>query len=419
MERSPLSPLDLVSAKLHRDSRPLDFAVIVRFEGDGPGAQALREGAASAVRAFPPSGSVVEARAWVWQGVPVDMSVADVLDVAAGRMVMEAFIDKGFDPHTCPPVKQLLLHEVTGGAVRLVTRFHHSAFDGMSAAMWLLIQLSVATGRMSPVTAVQAWSAPPLKSHDAPVRKSRYARTGPSGRLWSQARACSHRRRWATVSLDAVPLRAAMGCLEGATYNDLLASSWLETTMRWNAAHGAASNKMGLWLPTNIRQNPFGGFGNGSSRIRVYGRWSSDATAVQRCTLFREQVAWSKAHGEWHIPTDSALLRQPDWLLVPVLRAVLGRPWVDMGSTVFSHVEQIGTAAAVLPMVRETEWVTMLHARFPVGLVGATLDHTTSLSLSWDPGMMADAHAHEILSLFEATVQETALELSGQEERTV
>jgi hypothetical protein len=409
----PLSPLDLVSAKLTRASRPLDFAVVVRFVGAGPGREKLLAGAQSALRAFPPSGSTVDGRSWRWLDAPLDLRVLEVEGETAAREAIEAFIDAPFDPHGAPPVRELEVRDVSSGTVRLVARFHHCAFDGVTTGLWLLIQLGVAAGTLPPVEERQDWRPPALRPHDAPVRKSRFARCGPSQRVWSSAQRPSHQRRWATVDLEAEPLRAAVACVPDVTYNDLLACSWLETLIRWNAAHGARHDNLALWLPVNIRQHAFSGFGNGSSRIRVYGRWERAADATARCTLFRKQVAWSKSNGEWFVPADSALLRQPDWVLVPFLRGWLGRPWVDMGSAVFSHMEQIGPAAELLPMVAGTEWVTMLHKRFPVGLVGATLGAHTSLSMTWDPGMLPDDAARELLAQFEATVHETASELGA------
>ncbi len=406
-ESLPLSPLDLVSAKLHRDERSMDFALVVRFAGSGPGKAALRAGAQSACHTFPSSGSKVVGRCWEWIEDDSALTECVVASSTAGREAMEHFVDAPFDPHEGRPVRQMLVVEADSGDVRLVTRLHHCAFDGISAGLWLMVQLSVAAGTMPAVDEVQPWTPPVLRQHDAPVRRSAYAFGGPSGRVWSDTRRSSPQRRWQTLSLEAAPIRAAANATPEVTYNDVLASSWLEALIRWNEGHGARNDNLGLWLPTNIRQQPFAGFGNGSSRIRVYGRWSLDASPQQRCTSFREQVAWSKAHGEWHVPADSPLLRQPDWLLVPVLRAVLGRPWVDMGSSVFSHVEQVGTASALLPMVRDTQWVSMLHHRFPVGIVGATLGTETSLSLTWDPAMISDEHAEALLESYRQVVNET------------
>ena len=409
MPTFPLSTLDLVSAKLHRAARPMDFSVVITV--DGLDLDALRRGAQSARRAFPTTGSVVIRREWVWQEQDAGLCTeARAADTAERRAALEAFVDAPLDPHHTPPVRVLWVTCPQGN--RLAVRFHHCAVDGISAGLWLLQMLLVATGRLPERAEVQDWAPPVLRTHADPVRLSKYAFGGASERLWSSGSRPTPARRWRALAVEAAPLRAAVAQLDGPTYNDLLSAAYLETLVRWNRAHGEPGTRMGVWLPTNIRETALQGFGNGSSRIRVYARSAEGASSADRVRAFREQVAWSRAHGEWHVPEDLSILRWPTWLMVPVLRAYIDRPGVDFGSAVFSHMEKLGPAEALLPMVRDPEWVMMLDKRYPVGMAAATMGPETRMSLTWDPGMMPEAEAIRLLESYRETLQEMAEAIS-------
>jgi hypothetical protein len=405
MPAAPLSPLDLISAKVGSTGRPMDFAVLVTV--DGIGVDALRRGGRSARHAFLPSGSRVRGRSWEWQQDPPELCAQlQVEDPGAQRAALEAFIDAPMDPHLGLPVRMLLVCCPQGD--RLGVRFHHAAFDGISAGLWLVQMLMVAVGGLPETQTVEPWSPPQLQAHPSPARLSKYAWGGASERLWHPGGKPSAQRRWRSLVVDATPLRAAVGRLGGPTYNDLLASAYLQTLSRWNADHGRPAERMGLWLPVNIRQHALEGFGNGSSRVRIYDRCRKESTAAERVRAFREQLSWSREHGEWHVPQDLRLFGWPTWLMVPLLRAFIDRPGVDFGSSVFSHIERLGRAEQLLPMVSEPEWVMTLDKRFPAGMVAATLGEQTTMSLTWDPGMLPELDALELLGLYEQVLAELA-----------
>ena len=403
MQRHPLSALDLVSAKLSRPRRPLDFTVILTV--DGVCFEDLIRGAQSARHAFPTSGSIVVGREWVWQSEGAELCrCVDAEDEAARRAVLEAFVDAPLDVHCEAPVRVMWVTGPAGN--RLAVRFHHAAFDGISAGLWLLQMLLVATGALPEVTTVAVWEPPKLKVHPEPARLSKYAWGGASEGLWHPGGQPSAARRWRALAVEAAPLRRAVQRLDGPTYNDFLASAFLETLVRWNRSHGEPASRMGLWLPVNIRQRALEGFGNGSSRIRVYARPLEEPSADQKIRQFREQVAWSRAHGEWNVPEDLAVFKWPAWLMVPVLRMFIDRPGVDYGSAVFSHMEKLGAAEQLLPMVSDPEWVMMLDKRYPVGMVAATMGAHTRMSLTWDPAMMPDSDANQLLDSYGEVLEE-------------
>jgi len=205
-----------------------------------------------------------------------------------------------------------------------------------------------------------------------------------------------------------------IGCF---SYNDLLATCALETFRRWNVRHQAEPNqeqRTGLWLPVNIRRRPSSGFGNGTSRIRVYARYPPNASCLQKCQEIRRQITWSIEHGEWSVPTDSALTHLPVWAVGPLLRRYLNRANVDMTTGVFSHVERLTAHDnEVFRKVEKIESIGLLHPRHCLAINGATHCGQTWLTFTYDSSMLTDEDVRQIVALYQEEFSNVRRELIG------
>ena len=403
-----LGPLDRVSAWMHRPERPLDFGQILVLKENAPCTEALIRGGESARRAFGQSGSVLVDSCWEWSPQPffeVQQSVSPVnCDLA-----MQAFMLKAFDLEETNPVHQLMLE--SNGQRVLLTRMHHALADGLGGVEWVSHQIAVASGEAPAVEEPRFSPLPKLKTHVNARRKTPVAGVGGSTRLWSNSVLASAERRWRTLEIDAAAWRTRLKTRKGLRYNDVLAGVCLEAMIRWNEAHGAKTKGLALWHPMNIRVDPFDGFGNGSSRVRIY-REPTDSL-ISRCHSVHRQMAWSKAHGEWHLP-QPAVFSWPIALQRPLIKAILNRPWVDMGSMLFSHMEKAGPLGDRLFEYAESlQWIGMLDRRFPAGFVGATHGATTWMTLTWDLGMWSEEEASAFLVLYEDLLDVVAQELDA------
>lgn len=415
-DQPALAPLDLISAKLHRDERPLDFTAILEIDADASLIAGLPTGAASACRLFPSSASRVDGRRWVWSD-DVPFEALPLASSEAVQASIDAFVNQGKNPHDDMQVRQRLIHRSGGKPPVLLTRFHHCAFDGVSASMWLFHQLMVASGQLEPEHERGEWTPPELSSHDTPHRKSKYSHVGGARRLWTASPTPSRTRRWLSMQLECAAYRKAVSSVDGITYNDFLAAHFTQALVQWNAQHAAPTSRMGLWLPTNIRPQAFVGFGNGSSRMRVYADAMKGPSAAQRCQQFREQVDWSRDNGEWYVPPIDGLLKLPDSWLTPILRGFLGRPGVDMGTAPFTHLERIGSMERFVSMIHSARWVMMLHKWHPLGMAAATLGKHTDMTLTYDPSMVSEEDATAFLALYQTLLDTGLAELNaGSEE---
>ncbi len=414
--RGEFSAIDLALVVMDSPRRPLDFTLLFHFS-EAPGIEALRVGAISARNLYPTTGSHLEGKHWV--RFPHPEAGVGTVSIASSReitKVVNEFLERPIDLRTQMPVQQLVLVNETNSQVTLVTRFHHAVADGMSAAMWLGHQLRVAHGKETPVTSAAPFQELALRSHPAPVRKSRFAYRGASDRLWTRNDESSGGRRWLTIKIPAAALRnACRGA--GFTYNDLLATCALEVFSRWNRQHcGERKLKLGLWLPVNIRRQSTIGFGNGTGRIRLYHRAGEGASIADKCRGIRQQLSWTTQHGEWAVPGQLPFKSLPFWLTGKLLRGYLNRPGVDMATGVFSHAERwMGEDSELYKHLEKIESIGQLDRRHCVAINGATHHGETWLTFTYDPTQLALADIQSFVEMYQQQIGLAQQELAADE----
>lgn len=389
-----LTLLDRAFTLLDDVRSPQDFTIILHFR-DPPDVDRLRAGARSAREHYRTSGSRLEGSAWVY--VDQDHEIEIDSDI-------EHFVNQRFDLRRSAPVRQLF---ISHGAV-LATRFHHAAADGMSAALWLGHQLSVAYGFATLVNS----AAVSLRTAERSVRRSMFAYDGACDALCATNSTRSGKRHWITRGFASEELQRACRRTGGFTYSDLLATCLLEVFSQWNHQHTQnGPQRVGLWLPMNIRRRSSEGFGNGTSRIRLYARYSPPASLVDKAREIRRQVSWSTEHGEWVVPDIPLLTRLPNWITRPALRSYLNRPSIDMATGVFSHADRWGGASEAFKHVERIECVGLLHTRQSLAVNGATHRGHTWLTFTYDTGLMRAADAEELAQMYERQLELARSEL--------
>ena len=399
--RMPL--LDRAFYLLDSTRSPQDFTLILHLN-DAPEVDCFYAGAKSAMNRFPISACCVDGWAWVWRE-----NKYFALEIVTNGSAIERFIDEPFDLGRQPPVRQMLILD---DGTRLVTRFHHSAADGLSAALWLGHQLSVAYGLETAQSERGEFNGLALRRSAVSVRRSEFAFEGASDRLWTANRRRSGARRWLTIGFPATELQKACRRARGFTYNDLLATCTLEVLRRWNMNHGQ-QNKIGLWVPMNVRRESNVGFGNGTSRIRVYARYNPDAKLIEKCREVRRQVSWTSEHGEWVVPKIPWFTLLPRPIIGPLLRGYLNRPATDMATGVFSHAGTVmANACEAFDHVERIECVGLLHPRQSLAINGTTHRDYTWLTLTYDPALLTNDNAKELSRLYEEQIALARQELT-------
>jgi hypothetical protein len=398
-----MSLLDRAFYLLDSAHSPQDFTLILHLN-DAPEVDRFYAGAKSAMNRFPTSACCVEGAAWVWRE-----NKYYKLEIVTTGSAIERFIDEPFDLRRQSPVRQMLILD---GATRLATRFHHSVADGLSAALWLGHQLNVAYGLEAVQSELGEFNGLALRRSAVSVRRSQFAFDGASDRLWTPNLRRSGARRWLTIGFPATELQKVCRRAGGFTYNDLLATCTLEVLRQWNANHGEQS-KIGLWMPMNVRRESNVGFGNGTSRIRVYARYDPDAKLIEKCSEVRRQVSWTSEHGEWVVPEIPWFTRLPRPVVAPLLRGYLNRPSVDMATGVFSHAASgMANACEAFKHVERIECVGLLHPRQSLAINGATHHGHTWLTLTYDPALLTIDDINELGRLYEAQIALARQELS-------
>ncbi|HEX5889227.1 MAG TPA: hypothetical protein VFY61_11005 [Pyrinomonadaceae bacterium] len=394
-----LSVLDYAFTLMDSAESPQDFTIILHVRNP-PSLENLRTGAASAMARYPVSSCTLKKRSWIHAPQPPSLPIN-----GNGQPALEQFVNERFDLRRESPVRQVLFVDGETEA-RLVTRFHHAAGDGLSAALWLGHQLSVAYGLVEPETIRAPVSEVSLRQSETKVRRSAFAYHGASDPLWTTNYIPSGARGWLTINFPANDLRLGCRRVRGFTYSDLLATCTLEVLSHWNQKRQPKTqHKIGLWYPLNIRGNPTSGFGNGTSRIRLYARYPREASLSDKAREIRKQVAWATAHGEWVVPKVPLFTRLPRQIVAPLLNGYLKQPTVDMATGVFSHADRwAGDAAEAFKNVTQIECVGLLHSRQHLAINGATHQGQTWLTFTYDPALLDAEHAREIAGLYEQQI---------------
>jgi len=155
----------------------------------------------------------------------------------------------------------------------------------------------------------------------------------------------------------------------------------------------------------NVRRKTVEGFGNGTSRIRVYARYDPDAGLIEKCREVRRQVSWSSEHGEWVVPEMPWFMRLPRPIIAPLLRGYLNRASVDMATAVFSHASTgMANASEAFKHVERIECVGLLHPRQSLAINAATHHGHTWLTLTYDPALLTTGDAKELSWLYEQQI---------------
>jgi hypothetical protein len=396
-----LSLLDYAFDLLDSADSPQDFTLVLHLSKP-PTLHDLRAGAISAMKRYPTSGSIIKNRRWVYSS----NGGTQLLPVSAnGELSIETFVNERFDLHVQNPVKQVLTTDADG-KTRLITRFHHTAADGLSAALWLGHQLSVAYGLAEAEHSAAQFSDLPLRRSITSARRSAFAYNGASDPLWTTNYIPSGARSWLTINFPANDLQQACRRTRAFTYNDLLATCTLELFARWNHKHlRPRKQKIGLWLPVNIRNGSAPCFGNGTSRIRLYARYAPNALLRDKAREVRKQVSWSIKRGEWIVPEFPLFTRLPRAIVAPLFNGYLKQPTVDMATGVFTHADRwAGDAVEAFKYVTQIECVGLLHPRQHLAINGATHQGQTWLAFTYDPALLDPENARELAAMYEQQI---------------
>lgn len=392
-----LSMLDYAFSLLDSADSPQDFTIILHLNNP-PAIESLRAGALSATNRFPVSGCTIKKRTWT-PGITGQLPIN-----GNGQPSLERFVNDRFDVRRESAVKQVLFANGETEA-RLVTRFHHAAADGLSAALWLGHQLGVAYGLTEPETTGASISEVALRDAEKSVWRTTSAYSSASDPLWTTNYIPSGARRWLTTNFPANDLRQGCRRARGFTYSDLLATCTLEVLAHWNQKHTPNAEKIGLWYPLNIRGNSTSGFGNGTSRIRLYAQYPPQMPLIDKAREIRKQVSWATEHGEWVLPKMPLFTRLPRAIVAPLLNGYLKQATVDMATAVFSHADRwAGEAAEAFKFVTRIECVGLLHARQRLAINAATHQGQTWLTFTYDPALLDAAEVRELARMYEQQI---------------
>ena len=399
----PMPPLDLMGWAAERRHRPYDFTLLFRMRSL-PLSTALEKGAESALHQFPTSASVIRGGRWVRSAEPAPVvHVRSPGSPQEAGEILASFVNGRLDPTKTLPVRQMVMAGTPSELPSWGIRFHHALTDGAGASMWIDHQWQVANEHCRPLFSYGAFLPPQLRSHASPIRRSPFAWRGPSHSLAYRRGRPSAVRQWRTIRLPAARLVSYARANGTFTYNDLLIGTILDALLAWNPRHAPRNGeRLALWIPTDIRQVPQVGFGNGTSRLRVYARGFDQASAEDRFRIVRRQVETARRIGEWALPAGSPLFRLPAELQRISFWLFSRRPRIDMASAVFSNSTRFFLPESDLAdLVDHVDVVGPLGVGHPLGMYALTLGADTFFTCVSDPALLDESEVGALLGEFQ------------------
>lgn len=380
---------------MNNDQRVLDFALVAKckqsFDLD-----TLKVGAQKAFECFPKSNCLIKRKTWI------PCTDAWNLEVKKSSNLQEDindFLARPIKLHRERGIKQLYLQTSEGDY--LVTRMHHALADALSLLLWLKVQFS---NKLIPSPRLE------LNSHPNPIKKSPFANKKASRVFGGHRGKVSNLRR-----LQSIALKKPSNDLreKGFSYNDLLCAIVFEAIRKYNLDKGISEHRNGIYLPVNIRKNPFAGFGNGSSRIKIYDQYAENTSYKEIAILLRKQVKTCREQGLWAIPEGLGPFEKlPKRLGGILLKLYAMLPSNDFGSLIFSHLERLKGIEDIFDPFSEILGVSQLYKAYPVNLSGVSFEEDTIMTATYDENIIKNEDMVKFLGFLKKEQEKAYNELN-------
>ena len=380
--------IDFSFEALDSPERRLDFAFITKLKSQIT-IEELYTGAELAFKCFPKSNGYIKNYDYIpcrekWE---IEQASCESKDT---KKVIGDFLQKPLQLHKERGVKQLYL--LSNKELYLVTQMHHSLGDAMSFFSWLYVQVTRKTFPNKPLK---------IKKHKQPIRKSIYSHNKPCLIFGQKNKPTSNQRDWASFSLDKPSKSQLKKFYENSfSYNDLLCAIVFKALREYNQIHNLSNERNGIYLPMNIRSNFYEGFGNGSSRIKIYDKFSPQCSYKDTAQNIREQIKWCQQNGMWHIPEILPITSHlPKIFHKALVKAYARLKHQDFCSFIFSHLERLGNLTELLNNFSETTIISQLYKTYPMALSALTFENKTVFSSTWDKSRLSQNEIDLFFSL--------------------
>lgn len=366
-----LNILDYTFALMDTKERPIEFGVIFHLKTDLP-KQMLEMGANKALKLYPKVACCIKGTKFEPIEGKFEIQEFVVKTQEEKANLINELLSKKINIYSERLLRQYLIH--CEGKASLLSHMHHALGDGVSIIFWLQAQLG---NFVKPAEAEVEFRESAIKE-----KLSKYVFDGLSDEIRSQEKkAISDQRKISSFFIKPPQLDT-----KEFTYNDYLLAAISKGLRSWDKT----LNKVSIWTPMNIRKNPFIGFGNGSGRIRIYDHSSNETSIRELAVNFRQQVKWCKENGVWVVPSRTKIVKILNFPPIRwLMKKFLTRKSLDVGTTIFSHIELFENDADYFHILENIEVFNMLHHKIPISMVAVGFGNKTNFTLTYDPALFS------------------------------
>lgn len=198
-----------------------------------------------------------------------------------------------------------------------------------------------------------------------------------NSQLWPRKGAISSRRKIIRETF-------VHGEQNGPLLNDLFLYSLLESI---------PYSRKSVWVPVNVRQEFWKGFGNGLSRMRVYPPRGSNLP--EKLAHIRNQKQQAMINGEVALPPQNFDIKNRHQRLL--YEMWVRRPWADWGTVSLSH---ISNRQGMMDEFSEVWGVSNLMPAHNGAIFALTSGEKTDFTLTYDPAVASDEEARNLMRDF-------------------
>ena len=233
----------------------------------------------------------------------------------------------------------------------LALKMSHVLGDAISMLQWLKV---IATGE---------GISEPLKLKSFPIKKDTPYRKILTSTPWMKDKTQQDEKRHILRLTLSHPEK-----ISNYSINDILLLALLRSLK---------VKRKAVWLPVNVREKFWSGFGNGLSRMRIYPL--ENGTTKDELAFIRKQKSENMTNGEVALPPDDLDLNST--AKKALFKLWLNRPWADWGSISLSHLED---RRGHWPHLKSLWGVTNIIEKHQGGIFAWTQGHETFITLTLD-----------------------------------
>jgi|GEM_PF-6986591 len=380
-----MSMIDYTFYSMCTEVRPLDFCLLGKLKKKE--FDTLTQGAQKAFSSYPKTCKKINGFSWDGEGHAWRISKQSLENKEEVIKHTGMLLKKKMNLKKKRAIEQSFFKTHDGDF--LMTRCHHSLGDLTSLLLWMNSQMNNLAVKESSLT---------LRNIEKKNKVSPYRFEKNSPPFGAKKNVPNGKRQWKDYVISQPIIDFT---LKEYSYNDFLLACLFLSMNKWNKKR-QSKQELSIYVPTNIRENRLVGFGNGSTRYKIYHCERNDFEATVE--HIRKQVNWCRENGMWAI--NNKLIKIPLFIYRAILRRLSTKASADLCSTIFSHFEVPKNFKGLFDHFESLSIISQLYEHYKIVFAMRTDEGISNLTATWDEAHLSEEEVDELIKYFILFIKE-------------